>query len=197
MSKLRQLREWRSDEVSIFNRLVTLPEDRTPRFPDHCVLCGVERPTSAVRLSSATLFKRTNRWFWNCTPVRWLWPFGRLTVSVPCCPPCAVRIQRYDRVRFWAFTTALVVTVVVVGLVLSEYARWHLASADRGKLAWFLAILPLTLAFGIDGLFLRLPGFFVKRWYGLEFSFPSLDEAIAFFELNRSAPDLKPEARMR
>src|SRR5262245_22627311 len=81
---------------------VSLPRSHSARFPDRCVVCHRDEPTSQTRIITGTL----GWWTWL------LWWFGKpFLVKVPTCPVCGWRLH----------ASRLLSLLVSIGILVAAY----------------------------------------------------------------------------
>jgi hypothetical protein len=99
---------------------INLPKTHEPRFPNRCVVCGHENPSSRVRIITGTV----GWWTWL------LWMFGKpFVVKAPSCQVCAWKLhaRRLISVLVILGCTAIVFYIIwphVKGFVPHSIRRW-------------------------------------------------------------------------
>jgi hypothetical protein len=98
---------------------VKLPKARPPVFPDRCVACGAESPSSTYRAGTNAI----GWWTWV------FWTFGRrFTVDVPACEPCCGQMRRQRWLQLAVNAVVIAAGVVLAGSLLQWYQgpfkRW-------------------------------------------------------------------------
>jgi hypothetical protein len=100
-----------------FSTDVNLPKSYTARFPDKCVVCGLDRPDSSVRLITGSL----GWWTWL------LWCFGKpFTVMAPACGFCAWGLH---------LRRIIILLITIAAIVVVMWLVWPTISADVPRFA--------------------------------------------------------------
>jgi hypothetical protein len=156
---------------------VNLPREHRARFPNRCVVCGCESPTSKARVITGSL----GWWTW----IFWWWgmPF---MVKVPTCRSCGWRFQTR---RLVGMLIAFAVVTVVYFWV------WPLLQdvVPKGLKRW--TIMGLAIACMLPFVFFEIffaPSFQVTAYSeNVDYEFADCDYAIDFATLNRHAAWVK------
>ncbi len=151
---------------------VSLPRDQTPLFPDHCVVCLVERPerTIAVTQATASVFGIARAFIWFLLLI----PADKVKAQAPICPRC----RRSELASRWWWR------VIGLGLVAAGITTSCWLYPAGGK----LMMLGFAIAACLPWIVLRvlLPPAFdltVSR-RSVDYEFRSSEYAEEFAELN-------------
>jgi hypothetical protein len=106
---------------------INLPRSHRARFPDRCVVCGLDEPGSTVRLFSTSIG------WWTWVFLVGGWPS---VVDAPACRSCG---WQYQFTRGLGFVVSAAVTWIVLSLT------WPLISnaVPRGLRKWVVAAIVL------------------------------------------------------
>ncbi|MFB3891986.1 MAG: hypothetical protein ACE15C_08180 [Phycisphaerae bacterium] len=115
---------------------VKVPVARYPKFPNRCAVCGKERPTSAVKLS-------THAFEWWMVVLWWAeFLFKGSSFGIPACGPCATKFMRQYRLRF-----AVELVLILAAAAVAFYLVQGIPHAWRKWAAIGLALLMLVPLF--------------------------------------------------
>jgi len=156
---------------------INLPRSYTARFPDRCVVCGHDNPTSHVRLITGTL----GWWTWL------LWWWGKpFVVKAPACNGCAWKLHGF---RFVSLAVTIAITVAALWLIWPYFKD----SVPRGLRKWAmmgLALVCLLPQFIFEVFFAR-PFDMTAYADSVDYEFTSKDYAVEFATLNVDAEWVK------
>lgn len=158
---------------------VNLPRSHEARFPDRCVVCNSDAPTSHVRLMTGTL----GWWTW----LLWFWgkPF---VAKAPACAACAWRLHA---LRFISLVVTIAITVAALWFIWPSLKD----SVPQGLRKWammglaLLCVLPQILF----EVFYAKPFDITAFSDSVDYEFKSKDYALEFATLNLDAPWVKVE----
>ena len=156
---------------------INLPRSYTAGFPDRCVVCCHDKPTSHVRLITGTL----GWWTWL------LWWWGKpFVVKAPACSGCAWKLHAW---RFISLAVTIVITVAAIWLIWPYFRD----AVPDGLRRWFmmgLALVCLLPQIIFEVLFAR-PFDLTAYADSVDYEFTSKDYAVEFATLNFDAEWVK------
>ncbi len=173
-----------SKQLSLSSRRVVVPSGHTIVFPDRCVECGAPGPGGRVTLSTANVINGSHEWFWNWTPARWVWPFGRVYLTVPICPGCQPHLRRRGRWRFALFTADLMWCLIALVLGVVHYDDWGLAKSSRRTVALLILGVPMVIPFVLEFWLSQPFSFWADKLLGCMIDFRDPACAEEFYRLN-------------